>query len=514
MRRYLIFLYVFILAGCGSGGGGDSPALVPLATGSFWAVDFTVNSYYVVNASEVGQGNFCHVYLESGQSVSQEAINAIIDQFDNAIHPGLTNAFGNEPDPGIDGDPKIYILLLNIRDGFTAGVSTSYIAGYFDPMNEYALSAQNSHSNQKEVLFLNINPAVRINPNGTNFFVTIAHELQHMIHWEQKTHQQGLHDDTWIDEAMAQVSRTYCGYGPDYASVFSYENDMNLDVNHSLVSFDETVGNYGMVYMWAQYIKDQFDQASLASTSHPVFWEMLHNPFTGISEVNNTLATIASTRNFSSSFEDWAMANFFGNRETIVEPTGNDAWSYTTIDTWGNHNGISLPGLFLRQNRATLQPLNQWSVGYYSYVPAPGNATGAVTWTRNASNTLAAFINETTVTYPVSPGVSYPFTTIGYLIYMNPSATSYLPAGSPVDTVTKTAMSPAVALSASLSPIPEAGSAPKPAKAPCEMLSAMNLDPTVRSLVRETGKPHGVHVDSWFKERERTLRAKGLRPPF
>ena len=208
------------------------------------------------------------------------------------------------------------------------------------------------------------------------------------------------------------------------------------------------------------------------------------------------------------------MANFFGNRETIVEPPGNDAWAYTTIDTWGNHNGISLPGLFLRQNRATLQPLNQWSAGYYSYVPAPGNTTGAVTWTRNASNTLAAFINETTVTYPVSPGVSYPFTTIGYLIYMNPSATSYLPAGSPVDTVTKTAMSPAVALSASLSPTPEAGSAPKPAKGPREMLSAMNLDPTVRSLVRETGKPHGVHVDSWFKERERTLRAKGLRPPF
>lgn len=520
MIRYLLLLYIFILAGCGGGGGGGggaSQAPAPLAAGSFWAVDFTSSSFYVVNASEIGQGNFCHVYLENGQTVSQSAINDIIAQFDNAIHPGDSAAFGDEPNPGIDGDPKIYILLLNVRDGFVPGVSTTLIAGYFDPTNEYALSTQNAHSNQKEILFLNINPAAKINPNGTGFFATIAHEFQHMIHWEQKTHQRGLNDDTWIDEAMAQISRTYCGYGPDYSSVFAYETDMNGNVNHSLVSFDETVGNYGMVYMWAQYFKDRFDQTSVAATTHPIFWNMLHNSFTGISEVNNSLASIASAKNFNSSFEDWAMANFFGNNNTIVVPTGNAAWSYTTIDTWGNHDGIPLPGLFLRQNQTSLQSLNQWSVGYYSYAPAPGNTTGSVTWTRNTSNTLASFINGNTagatVTNPVTPGVSMQFTTIGYLIYMNPSSTSYLPAGSPVDTVAHTAISPIAALYTALPPT-AAGTASIPVKEPRELLSAMNVDPTVRRLVQETGKPHRVYVDSWFREREKNLRAQGFRPPF
>lgn len=512
MIRYLLLLYIVILSGCGGGGGGasQSPTPTPLAAGSFWAVDFTNTSFYVVNASEVGQGNFCHVYLENGQTVSQTAINDIISQFDNAIHPGDTAAFGNEPTPGIDGDPKIYILLLNVRDGFTAGISTSFIAGYFDPTNEYALSAQNPHSNQKEILFFNINPAVRVNPDGTDFFATIAHEFQHMIHWEQKTHQRGLNDDTWIDEAMAQVSRSYCGYGPDYASVFAYETDMNRNVNHSLVSFDETVGNYGMVYMWAQYLKDRIDPN--------IFYAMLHNNLTGINEADSAMTAVNPAVDFSMAFHNWAIANFFGNRATIVVPPGNIAWTYATIDTWGNHNGFSLPGLFLRQNQTTLQSLNQWSVGYYSYIPATGNTNGNVTWTRNASNTLASFISGNTavatVTDPMASGTSYPFTTIGYLVDMNPSSTSYLSTGSPVNTVAHTAVSPTAALSAAPSPIPLTGAASTPAKAPRELLSAMNVDPTVRSLVQETGKPQRVYIDSWFREREKTLRAQGFRPPF
>ena len=136
MKRFLLFVYIAVLFGCG-GGGGSSPAPTSLAAGSFWAVNFTTNSYYVVNASKVGGSGNCQVYLENGQTVSQSAINAIIDQFNSSIHPNENTNFGSEPNPGIDNDQQIYILLLNVKDGFTHGTSTSFIAGYFDPMSEY-----------------------------------------------------------------------------------------------------------------------------------------------------------------------------------------------------------------------------------------------------------------------------------------------------------------------------------------------------------------------------------------
>ena len=65
-----------------------------------------------------------------------EAIEKVKNEFDENIYPNLKDAFGDEPNMGIDGDPKVYILLLNVRDGFS-GSSPSYIAGYFDPSNEY-----------------------------------------------------------------------------------------------------------------------------------------------------------------------------------------------------------------------------------------------------------------------------------------------------------------------------------------------------------------------------------------
>jgi hypothetical protein len=517
MKKFLLLLYVAVLFGCGGGGGSSTPT--PLGEGSFWADDFTSSGFYVVNSTKVGEGNNCHIYLENGQSVTQTAIDKIISQFDSAIYPGDTSAFGAEPNPGIDGDPKIYILLLNVRDGFVSGKSASYIAGYFDSTNEYALTSQNAHSNQKEILFLNINPAARIDPTKVEFFATLAHEFQHMIHWERKTHQQGVADDTWLDEAMAQIARTYCGYGPDYAGVYDYENDPN----HSLINFDDSVGNYGMVYMWAQYFKDQFDPLAATNTNHTIFWEMLHNSSAGINEVNDALAAVKPSKNFTSAFRDWAVANYFGNGTTVTAPSTNPEWSYASansINTWPGtypfNNGeknVTLPGLFPTANAPSLASLRPWSLGYYSYTPAYGATTGTVTWTRGtATTTVASFINgnPTSVTFDVTSGASNPFATIGYLIYENPSSTSYTSSSS-VDNIAHTAIASAAA---AMSAITSTTSTPAVPQSPSEVLTAMDASPAVRRYVQETGKPHRAFVDSWFREKEKALRAQGIRPPF
>jgi len=518
MKRYLLILYVALLFGCG-GSGGSSPAPTPLGTGSFWAVNFTTTGYYVLNAARVGEGVNCYVYLENGQTVSQSAINAIIAQFDSSIYQNENTNFGSEPNPGIDNDPKIYIVLLKVQDGFTQGTSTSFIAGYFDPRSEYPLSSQNPNSNQKEIFFMNINPATGVDPSGTEFFATIAHEFQHMIHWEQKTHLNGIVDDTWIDEAMAQVARTYCGYGPDYLSVLAYERDPN----HSLINFDETVGNYGMAYMWAQYVKDR--------VANNIFHTILHNKLSGMNSVNEALSTVGYSRNFSGTFRDWAVANYFGDGiTTVTVPPGHPEWSYLSINTWPgtvNSQNVNLPGLFLTANSSNRSNLNQssinessltslkpWSLSYYSYTPASGSTNGTVTWATNSSLTSASFINGnpagTSATLNMTSNIAFPFQTIGYLINSF-TPTQPFPSPPPGDTVAHTAVT---SVATSVPPITTTAEVSMPPQTPSEVLAAMNANPVVRSYVQETGKPHRAYVDSWFKEKEKALRAQGIRPPF
>lgn len=502
MRKFLVLWWLIMLAGCGSGG---SSAPQPAATTlNFWAFNFVTNTSYQTTATKVAEGTHCYVYLENGLSSNPSAgeITAIVNSFDNAVYPGDTAAFGGEPNPGVDGDPKVYILLLNIKDGFGPG-SPSFLAGYFDPNNEYAVSG----SNLREILYMNVNPQLTSGfvPGSTDFMATVAHEFQHMIHWEQKTHQRGVLDDTWLDEAMAQVARTYCGFGPDYFSIRDYEDDPN----HSLTNFDETIGNYGMVYLWAQYFKDRLGSS--------IFFTMLHNSLTGRASVNAALATSGSPKDFAATFRDWAIANYFGNGTTVTPLANYPEWSYVSVNTWpgtytfnNGQDSATLPGLFTVTNATTLTPLAAWSLGFYGYTPStPPN--GTVTWSQGATSERAAFVNSgtspTTVFSNATSGHTYAFATKGYLLFQNLSSASGSSSGA---TVAHTAVvaTPAAAM------LPASRSATASPRTPGEYLAAMNANPLVRRFVLETGRPRPVYLGPYFREREKALRATGARPPF
>lgn len=497
-----------VLFGCGGGGGGSQPQTpiqntTPSGTTAvnFWAVNFTSseNSYYQTTATKVAEGLHCYVYLEQGQNVSQAEIDAVVNQFDTKVYPGDTTAFGSEPNPGIDGDPKIYILLLNVRDGYNFKTNPAYVAGYFDSSNEYGLN-QFAFSNQKELLYMNINPATGVVPASTDFNTTMAHEFQHLIHWEQKTHRLNIAgDETWLDEGMATVAGDFCGYGPDYGLVATFEHA----ASHSLTVWEDgSAANYGVVYMWAQYIKDQFGQNN-------IFYSMLHNNQTGTAEVNTALTAIGSSKDFTAIFRDWAIALYTGNGTTVAKPAGHPEWAYTSIDTWpGTHNGVPLPGLFpaSRQNNTTLAALAAWGLGFYSYTPASGT-TGMVKWTPAGTNDKAHFIDagSGSVTDMVA-GTTYSFTTEGYLVAENPAGSA-----SGIPTVTHTAIETAGGSTAVGTAETQVSGQVKSAR---QLLAAMNNDPVVRAQVAATGKPVRVCIDASLREREKALRAQGIRPPF
>jgi hypothetical protein len=447
---------------------------------AFWVYNFVTDAYYLVNATKAGEGQHCYVYVEQGQSVSPATVTAIINEFDNAIYTGDTTAFGSEPNPGVDGDSKIYLLLLDIKDGFNRTTNPTYVAGYFDPENEYT-EDQFSETNLKEMFYMDINPA---QPDTTDFYATLAHEFQHLIHWEQKTNLQGLNDDTWLDEGMSTVARTYCGLGTDTddthnVSLLSIYED---DPSHSLTHWDSTVDSYAVAYMWSQYFKDQFDPLG---GQHTIFWRMIHNDQTGINSVNAALADISSGKNFTGTFRDWTVANAFGNN---TPPSTHPEWSYNSLAGWG---GIYATGA-IASNAPTLSPLNMWSAGYYAYTPNPD---GTITWIRTNSLDTATLIDtgtktagSWTVVYSLVSGDQYGYKTEGYLIDQNPSGSSSRVG----DGVTNNAM----------------GTTPR------QMLDIADRNPVLWNHYRRTGRPTHICVDSYFRGREMGLRAGGALPHF
>lgn len=496
MKRFLILLGMAILSGCGGGGGGgggSAPSTAASGT-SFWAYDLTRNAYYTVNATEVAEGSYCHIYLEQGQTVSEAAIEAIKNEFDTVIHPKVVEGFGSEPNPGIDNDPKMFILLLKVRDGFNTVTSTSYVAGYFDPTNEYAVS----NSNQKEIIYMNINPDISsIDPSGTDFFSTIAHEFQHLIHWEQKKHQRSVSDDAWLDEAMSTVARTYCGYGPDYELLYVYE----LAPTDSLTVWGNVLQDYGVVYMWAQYFKDR--------VGSDMFRRMLQNSQAGIASVNSALAAAGFAKTFTDTFRDWAVAMYYGNGTTVTAPQNNPERSYISLNTWpGIYGGMYLPGVSWISNRTSLSSLGPWSLGFYSYAPT-SSSEHSVTWTPLNAAEKAAFVDAGggALTFDMTAATASSYTTKGYLIMQNPTGNL----GSGASVVYSDMEGVAAGWSGTEGEASAVGSVPM---TPSQALAAANKSRFASNLKMLTGRPQRVSITTFLQEREKAIRAAGKRPPF
>jgi len=458
---------VFLLAGCGGGGGGGSDADTP-STLSFYAFDFVQEETYTITAAKVGEGAHCYVYLEQGMesAVVDSDIESLASQFDNAIYPRVRNAFGSEPYPGVDDDPKIYILLMDIKDGYSSG---SYIAGYFDAYNEYTGAPG---SNEKEIFYMDVNPGI---PSSSTFRKVLAHEFQHMIHWEQKTNRIGLSDNTWLDEAMSEVAPYFAGYGANYGRVMTFESvESGNNRSDSLTVWGSDLADYAVAYMWAQYMVDRFPDN--------VFLNILSNDKRGIESVEEYLDTLSAGLTFSSVFRDWSIAVFSGTNTGL---TDNSTWAYKTIDTWpGWHEGYDLPGMFTASNRNSsyLPPLAPWSIDMYWYTSSP------LTWTGVSSPSPQASVydwkDNGALTFSFHPDTPYPFDNAAILILRNTN-----------DNQTSTSMTNAALAEPSETIL-----------SPAAKLRAVAESAAGRSLAAATGEPVPVCVHDFLARREKEHR--------
>ena len=118
----------------------NAPQLVLGERKDFFSVNFNTHEQYIVRSTLRAIGEFCYIFVEDSQwlqTVHQGTVNSVRRAFDDAtpadVNRGIyeiqTELFGAPPD--IDGDKRIYLLLLDIRDKETEG--SSFVAGFFQP---------------------------------------------------------------------------------------------------------------------------------------------------------------------------------------------------------------------------------------------------------------------------------------------------------------------------------------------------------------------------------------------
>lgn len=238
----------------------------------------------------------CYLYVEEGKEFKDEALQKITDRFDNTIYKIDTETFGSEPKPGIDRDERITILMVDVKDGWAPG--KGYVGGYFFPLDCYSTNIF-QYSNEREMVYLDCYPS---DPESPFYLGVIAHEFQHMIHFNNDPK-----EGKWLNEGCAQLAFYACGY--DHPSqILSYI----ANPASSASTWSNSVVDYGAVYLFHYYLFQKYAGKTFED-KQKFYRDLVASPTKESASIDEILKKYGVDKKFDEIFRDWAVANLVNN---------------------------------------------------------------------------------------------------------------------------------------------------------------------------------------------------------
>ena len=313
----------------------------------FWVEDWSTRIYRSIQASPRYVGDHVAVYVEDYVELPDYTVSDLGTTFDGIIYPTLTTALGSEPNPGIDGDHRIAILIYDFNDP-TDSIDGSFNYPDMDPSSGFP------HSNRREMFYLNLR-ALRTDPYCAPNLA--AHEFAHLI----AHHRDALFDvsgrprsePAWLVEGFTTYAEHLCGYdGRTTRQVLSYAYDPNFNLTY----WEGVQANYGASYLFMRYLLER---------QGPEFVRTLvDEPLDGVAGVNAALASVGSSSTFDSLFDDWVIANFLNGKLQHLPP-----YSYSGLSVSAQPVALAGTGPILGET---------WVANYGAvYLDFPATSNGA-----------------------------------------------------------------------------------------------------------------------------------------
>jgi hypothetical protein len=231
------------------------PPAAPAQVGErrqFWISDSDSNENFQVDATLQHVTEHAYFWIEDGVDYSDRELADMARAFEEQIYPTNREFFGEEWSPGIDGDPHIYIL-------YARGLGGS-VAGYFSSVDSY---------NPEAVEYSNGHEMFVFSADHTSFSEeysegVLAHEFQHMIHWNLDRN-----EEIWLNEGFSDLAMFLNGYGiGGHDFVFSLDPDLQL--NDWPTEPEQRTAHYGASFLFTAYFLDRFgDEATQAVVANP-----------------------------------------------------------------------------------------------------------------------------------------------------------------------------------------------------------------------------------------------------
>lgn len=222
-----------------------------------------------------------------------DAVDKLSKEFDSNIYPKLTEVFGSERTPGIDGDSKVAILLHETKGG---------VGGYVRERDGYAKN-QFSDSNAREMVYIDVDGVL----NSVFGPAFLAHEFQHLITFNQKTILRKVSEERWLDEARSEYAPTLLGYNNEWRSSYLKKRTDEFlgHPSDALVDWRGRSIDHASANLFIHFLADKYGVNILT--------EMMKSNNAGIESINDAIKKLNGDTKFEDIFRDWSVAAYVNN---------------------------------------------------------------------------------------------------------------------------------------------------------------------------------------------------------
>jgi immune inhibitor A len=254
----------------------------------FRILNVNSNRYRLAEAVLAYQTDHVHFWIESGIDYNPGDVKRLTDIFEEQIYPRNQGLFGMEYTPGVDNDPHLTILYAD---------DLGSAAGYFSSADSYPAQIEN-YSNQAEMFYLS---AEHVRLSNSYVYGVMAHEFQHMIHW-----QIDRDEFAWINEGLSELAVDLNGYDlGGFTYLFALNPDLQLNFWPGSDQGSSTP-HYGASYLFIKYLHTLYGDSFIKD----LVTEQ-ENGFDGIVSVMQKHALIDVGEDFPAEalFQRWSVDN-------------------------------------------------------------------------------------------------------------------------------------------------------------------------------------------------------------
>ena len=273
------------------------------------------------------------VWIDESERISAARVQWLAEEIDETIVQPLHQLFDYDPPPGVDGDPRIYVVGVRWTDW--------NIAGYFASPHAAPRSVL-PESNEHEMLVVNLSNRDKSDVFDPYFLSTVAHEYQHVLRYHRDPS-----EEKWLDEALSMYVMHHF-YGYDHVA---YHVEQFLAAPQTALKRfhrDERIHkDYGAGLLFTLFLAERFGSG--------VVRDIQAEPEDGWRGIEKVLHE-AYDADLDEVFADWVLANYFMDAES--------GFGYTSIDQ--PVNGAQSAATIRSFPALQTNSLKQYSTDYYA----------------------------------------------------------------------------------------------------------------------------------------------------